>query len=151
MYILPPFMEEVLSEEIVKKDNEWNRWEYSRWGFSGWEFPGGYFPGGSLMGGDFQGRNFPRGNFPRTMLCIHFTQNCILCTFWRLKIFFLWQKIAENLLIFVHLFSPKNGAIDFTKTFITQEWLVVENCPTPLSMTFLMFYRLMYNIGSHFN
>ena len=53
MYILPPpFMDEVLSEEIVKKHNLWNGWEYSRWEFSGWEFSGG---------------NFPGGNFPRTL------------------------------------------------------------------------------------
>ena len=85
------------------------------------------------------------------MLCSHFTQNCIFCTFWRLKILVLWRKIVENLLIFVYLFCPKNGAIDFTKTFITQEWLVVESCPTPLWIAFLMLYRLVYNIRSHFN
>ena len=45
MYILCPFMDEVLSEKIVKKDNKM----------------GGNIPGGSLMGG-----NFPGGNFPRT-------------------------------------------------------------------------------------
>ena len=38
MYILRPFMDEVLSEEIVKNDNLWNGWEYSRWEFSGKEF-----------------------------------------------------------------------------------------------------------------
>ena len=65
------------------------------------------------------------------MLCSHFTQNCIFCTFWRLKILVLTQKIVENLLIFVYLFCPKSGAIDFIKTFITMEWLVVESCPTP--------------------
>ena len=85
------------------------------------------------------------------MLCSHFTQNCIFCTFWRLKILVLWRKIVENLLIFVYLFCPKNGAIDFTKTFITQEWLVVENCPTPRWIAFLMLYRLVYNIRCHFN
>ena len=87
----------------------------------------------------------------KCMLCSHFTQNCIFCTFWRLKILVLWRKIVENLLIFVYLFCPKNGAIDFTKTFITQEWLVVESCPTPRWITFLMLYRLVYNIRSHFN
>ena len=85
------------------------------------------------------------------MLCSHFTQNCIFCTFWRLKILVLWRKIVENLLIFVYSFCPKNGAIDFTKTFITQEWLVVESCPTPLWIAFLMLYRLVYNVRSHFN
>ena len=43
------------------------------------------------------------------MLCSHFTQNCIFCTFWRLKILVLWRKIVENLLIFADLFCPKNG------------------------------------------
>ena len=85
------------------------------------------------------------------MLCSHFTQNCIFCTFWRLKILVLWRKIVENLLIFVYLFCPKNGAIDFTETLITQERLVVESCPTPRWIAFLMFYRLVYNIRSHFN
>ena len=85
------------------------------------------------------------------MLCSHFTQNCIFCTFWRLKILVLWRKIVENLLIFVYLFCPTNGAIDFTKTLITQERLVVESCPTPCWIAFLMFYRLVYNISSHFN
>ena len=74
-------------------------------------------------------------------LCSHFTQNCIFCTFWRLKIFVLWRKIVENLLVFVYLFCPKNGAIDFTKPFITQEWLVIESCPTPRWIMFLMLYR----------
>ena len=55
------------------------------------------------------------------MLCSHFTQNCIFCTFWRLKILVLWQKIVQNLLIFVYLFSSKNSTIDFTKTFIIQK------------------------------
>ena len=84
------------------------------------------------------------------MLCSHFTQNCIFCTFWRLKILVLWRKIVENLLIFVYLFCPKNGAVDFTKTFITQEWLVVESSSTPRWITLLMLYRLVYNIRSHF-
>ena len=83
------------------------------------------------------------------MLCSHFTQNFFF-TFWRLKIHVLWRKIVENLLIFVYLFCPKNGAIDFTKTLITQEWLVVKGCPTPRWIAFLILY-LVYNIRSHFN
>ena len=63
----------------------------------------------------------------RYTLCSHFTQNC---AFWRLKILALWRKIVENLLIFVYLFCIKNGVIDFTKTFITQEWLTVESDPS---------------------
>ena len=85
------------------------------------------------------------------MLCSHFTQNCIFCTFWRLKIVVLWRIIVEILLIFVYLFCPKNGAMDFTKSFITQEWLVVESCPTPRWITFLMLCRLVCNLRSHFN
>ena len=78
------------------------------------------------------------------MLCSHFAQNCIL-------LYFLWRKIVENLLMFLYLLCPKNGAIDFTKTFITQEWLVVDSCPSPWWMASLMLYRLVYNIRSHFN
>ena len=85
------------------------------------------------------------------MLCSHFTQNCIFCTFWRLHILVLWRKIVENHLIFVYFFCPENGTIDFTKTFITQEWLVVESCPTSRWIVFLMLYRLTYNICSHFD
>ena len=85
------------------------------------------------------------------MLCSHFTQNCIFCTFWRLKILVLWRKIIENLLIFVYLFCPKNGAIDFTKTLIPQKWLVIESCPTPRWIAFSMLYPLVYNTSSRFN
>ena len=46
-------MDEVLSEEKVKKDiNE-----------MGGNIPGGNFPGGSLMGENFRGKNFPGGIF----------------------------------------------------------------------------------------
>ena len=85
------------------------------------------------------------------MLCSHFTQNCIFGTFWRLKILVLWEKIVENLIIFLYLFSLKNGAIDFTTTFIIQEWLVLESCLTPRWIAFLMLYWLVYNIRSNFN
>ena len=63
-------------------------------------------------------------------LCSHFTQNCILFYFFEAKNPYFVTKIVENL-FFVYLFCPKNVAIDFTKTFITQEWLVLESCPTP--------------------
>ena len=85
----------------------------------------------------------------RYILYSHFTQNCILLYFLEAKIVILWRKIVENLLIFVYLFCPKNGTIDFTKTFITQEWLVVESCPTPRWIAFLMLYRLVYNTHFH--
>ena len=85
------------------------------------------------------------------MLCVHFTQNCIFCSFWKVKILVFWREILENLLIFVYLFCPKNGAIDFTKTLIPQKWLVIESCPTPRWIAFLMLYPLVYNIRSRFN
>ena len=75
MYILRSFMDEVLSEEIVKKNNYWNGWKYSRWEFSGWEFSGkGEFSKGELMGGNFPGGNFPGGNFPRNLINIWKTE-----------------------------------------------------------------------------
>ena len=49
MYILSSFMVEVLSEVILKKDNEM----------------GGNIPRG--MGGNFPGDKFPRRNVPRTI------------------------------------------------------------------------------------
>ena len=80
-----------------------------------------------------------------------FLKTVFFCTFPRLKIIVLWRKIVQNLLIFVYLFCPKNSTTDFTKTFITQEWLVVESWPTSRWIAFLTLYRLVYNIGSHFN
>ena len=67
-------------------------------------------------------------------------------TFWRLKALVLWRKMVQNLLIFVYLFCSKNNAIDSRKTSITQERLVVESFPTPRWITFLMPYRMVYNI-----
>ena len=55
-------MDEVLSEEKVKKDNLWDGCGYSRWGFSEWEFSGGNFPAESLMGGILPGRIFLEPN-----------------------------------------------------------------------------------------
>ena len=93
----------------------------------------------------------------RYMLYSHFTQNYffhhskLFITFRRLKILVLWQKIVQNFLLFVYLFCPKNSAIDFTKTFITQERLVVKSCPKPRWIAFLMLYPFVYDICSHFN
>ena len=61
MYILSSFMVEVLSEVIVKKDNEMGG------NIPGGNFPGVNFPGGSLMGGNFPGENFPRRNVRGTI------------------------------------------------------------------------------------
>ena len=79
-----------------------------------------------------------------------FLKSLFLCTFWRLKVLVLWRKTVQNLLIFVYLFCPKNSTTELTKTFITQEWLVAESCPTPCWIAFLMLYRLVYNIHSCF-
>ena len=73
------------------------------------------------------------------------------CTFWRLKILVLWQKIIHNLRIFVCLFCPKNSTTDFGKSFITQERSVLKSCLTPRWIAFLLLCRLVYKIHSHFN
>ena len=65
--LLPPFMNEVLSEE--RQLMKWvGRFQFGN--FLGGNFPGGDFPRGSLMGENFPGGNFPGGggNFPRTVL-----------------------------------------------------------------------------------
>ena len=63
-------MDEVFSEERVKKDNEMGR-IIPGGNFLGGNFPGGNFPGGSLMG----------GNFPRTVEHVCFTLK--VCCFLR--------------------------------------------------------------------
>ena len=85
------------------------------------------------------------------MLCSHFTQNCIFLYFLEAKNpCFVTKNCWKSSYICVFIL-PKSSAIDFTKTFLTQEWLVVESCPTPRWITFLMLCRLVYNICSHFN
>ena len=72
MYILPLFMDEVLREEIVKKDNEIGG------NIPGGNFPGGGdFPGRSLMGGNFPWRNFPR-TYYITGSCIVFLVHAVI-------------------------------------------------------------------------
>ena len=85
--------------------------------------------------------------FVKYMLYRHCTQNCIFLNFLEAKYF--WQKIVQNLLIFVYLFCPKNSIIDFRKTM--KVCLVVESWQTPHWIAFLILYRLVYNICSHFN
>ena len=57
MYILPPIMDGVLSEEIVKTINEMGG------NIPGGNSLGGNFPGGDFSGGRLMGGNFPRGTF----------------------------------------------------------------------------------------
>ena len=71
--------------------------------------------------------------------------------FWRLKTLVLWQIIVQNLPIFVYLFCAKVSTINSRKTSITLERFVIESCPTPLWIAFLMLYRLAYKIRSYFN
>ena len=95
---------------------------------------------------------FPTSSFCLNMLHSYFTQKCIFMYFLEVVLnLALWRKIVQNLLIFVYSFRPNNRTIDFTKTFITQEWLEVESCPTPRWIAFLILYRLVYNIRSRFN
>ena len=51
----------------------------------------------------------------------------------------------------VYLYCPKNSTTDSRKPSITPKWLVVETCPIPRWIAFLMIYRLVYNRRSHFN
>ena len=87
----------------------------------------------------------------RYMLCSHFTQNCILLYFLEAKNPYFVTKIYwKSSCICVFILSKKQRNW-FHKNLHTQEWLVVESCPTPRWITFLMLYRLVYNIRSHFN
>ena len=79
------------------------------------------------------------------MLCSHFTQNCIFLYFLEAKNpCFITKNCWKSSYICVFIL-PKNGSIDFIKTFITQEWLVVESYPIPCWIAFLMLYRLVFN------
>ena len=60
-----PFMDEVLSQERLEKDNEMGgNIPVGKFSLEG--EGGGDFPRGSLMGGNFPGGDIPRRNFPRT-------------------------------------------------------------------------------------
>ena len=63
----------------------------------------------------------------------------------------LCDKNLQNLLIFAYSFSPKISTATSRKISITQKLLVVESFPTPFSISFVIHYRLVYNIRSHFN
>ena len=81
----------------------------------------------------------------RYMLCSHFTQNCILLFFLEAKNPYCWK--SSYICVFILSKRRRNW---FDKN-PTQERLVVESCPNPRWMAFLMLYRLVYNISSHFN
>ena len=83
------------------------------------------------------------------MFCSHFTQNCILLYYLEAKTpYFVMKNCSKSSYICVFNLSKKRRNC-FHK--IRHKWLVVESCPTPPWIAFLMLYRLVYNICSHFN
>ena len=64
----------------------------------------------------------------------------VICNFSYGIFFYLWIYFVQ-----------KNSTIHSRKTSITQDWLVVESCPTSRWIVFLLLFRLVYNIRSHFN
>ena len=63
---------------------------------------------------------------------------------------YFWRNIFQNL-IFIFSFYSKNSRTGSRKTSITQELLVIESCPAPSWVTFLMFCWLVYDISSQLN
>ena len=59
-------------------------------------------------------------------------------SFWKLSKLVFLRKIFQNLIFFS--FYPKNGRTGSRKS-----------CPTPHWVTFLIFFRLVYDIPSHLN
>ena len=89
-------------------------------------------------------------SFVKYTLYSHCTQNCSFAILGGWKPLFC-DKNLQNLLIFAYSFSPKNSTAASRKISMTQKLLVVESFPTPYSITFVMRYRLVYNMRSHFN
>ena len=89
-------------------------------------------------------------SFVKYTLYSHCTQNCIFYIFGGQNLL-LCDKNLQYLLIIAHSFSPKSSRNFYRKISITQELLVIESFPTPYSIPFLIHYRLVYNIRSHFN
>ena len=92
----PPFMDKVLSEEIVKKDNKM---------------------GGNIPGGNFLGGNFPEGIFPGGIF-LELYQSCyILSLAWYMRVSF-WNFCICIVKIYMDLFritsfkQHKNRAIE---------------------------------------
>ena len=71
-------------------------------------------------------------------------------TFWRLLSLVFWRNVFQNL-ISMFSFYPENSRAVSRKTYITQALLVAESCLTPHWVTFLIFYRLVYDKLSHLN
>ena len=69
-------------------------------------------------------------------------------SFWKL---IFWQKNFQNLIFLLFFLSKENSRAGSRKTSITQEMLVIERFPTFCWVTFLILYRLVYDISSHLN
>ena len=65
------------------------------------------------------------------------------------EVYFWWKNFQS--LIFMFSFYTKNSRTGSRKTCITQGLFVIESCPTPRWVTFLIFSRLIYDISSHSN
>ena len=89
------------------------------------------------------------GNIYHRSIAILF-ETVFFSSFWRLWKLIFWPKLFQNL-IFVFSFYPKSSRTGSRKTSITPELLVVESCPTPCWVPFLIFCRLVYDILSHLN
>ena len=64
----------------------------------------------------------------------------------------MWRKIVQNLLTFDCLIcSKKTAKLIPEKLPQLRNGLVVETCPPSHWIAFLMLYRLVYNIHSHFS
>ena len=90
--------------------------------------------------------------FVKYMLYSHCTENCIFCTFWRLKTLVLWRKIFQNLLIIGYLCCPKNSTIDSKKNFHNSGTTGCRKLPDPsMICIFNALLSLVYNSHSYFN
>ena len=90
--------------------------------------------------------------FVKYMLYSPCSENCIFLYFLEAKNpCFVTKSCSKSSYICAFILSKKQHNFVSKKTFITLERLVVESCPTPRWMAFLMLYQLVYNIRSCFN
>ena len=88
------------------------------------------------------------GNIYDRSIAIVFGTN-FFSTFSRLWKLVFWWKFFQNLIL-VFSFYLENNRTSSRKNSITQKWLVIESCPTPRWVTFLIFGRLVYHINLSF-
>ena len=70
-------------------------------------------------------------------------RNCTLAYFLKIMETCFFKNVFSILLFIYFIQKPV--------TSITEGWLVVESCPTPQSISFFMFCRLVCNISYHLN